>query len=277
MPEWLKIVAPLLGSLLAITLAALTAPVTASRWRLWQLDRLLSVLDKMDASDPAQPYVGAMARRKSAWFAATSVARLTRNEIGTVIGALWIGGLTAWSLLRPSPYDLLYYWWSKVPVIIGALLTLLWIIARRRWERVSFYNSLIAAGPREFSAMLHKKRRVPSRPDAKNFLLRFALLFVAPSEKSIDQVLEKAGVSTCPNGHPVGSSTLRIGVERGTNRRNKLVCARCLATLPRPSAVDVDEVAALEEAARKHRERKLAGRRKADADNSEISGTSKSG
>lgn len=228
-PAWAPVVGSALGTLLVVGLGALSAPVTANRLRLWQLDRLQAVLDRMADEDPSRPYVAAEARKRAAWWTATTVARLSREDIGYLIFSLWLGGLSLKALIFPDPVlDWPFqWWWAKAWILLGAVLEISHRLGRRRWERVRIYNTLLSSGPAEFSMMLRKRSLVPRW-----------------YRGAVNAALEKEGISTCPSGHPVVGSLVRVELGWRGPQPAVLVCARCGATLPRPLAVDVDEVTA---------------------------------
>jgi hypothetical protein len=238
-PAWAPVAGSALGTLLVVGLGALSAPVTANRLRLWQLDRLLAVLDRMDPDDPSQPYVAAEARKRSAWWTATTMVRLSRGDIGYLIFSLWICVLSVKALIFPNPVlDWPYiWWWAKAWVILGAVLEVSHRLGRRRWERVRVYNTLLSSGPAEFSTMLRKRPLVPRW-----------------YRGTINARLDDEGVTTCPSGHPVAGSLVRIAPD--PQLIGKLVCARCGATLPRPPAIDVDEVMASVKSKLEHQRKK---------------------
>jgi hypothetical protein len=249
LPDWLKIALPFVGSLLAVSVAALSAPVTANRFRLAKLDRLHAVLDKMDGDEPARPYVAAEARRHAAWCAATTTIRLSTVQVVTLIFAIWCTVSLIAVLIWPDRVVVppAFFWWSKVWFLVIAVAVIMGIFRRRRVERVNFYNVLIEAGPAEFATMLRKRAFVPPiawrRPERP---VSPAPSFTRPNASEAGRMLEDEGILTCPNGHPVNGRSLLIRTDADVLRRpppRNLVCARCLKPLLPPLTKDqVDKV-----------------------------------
>ena len=235
-PDWLKVVLPLVGSLLAVGVAALSAPVTANLLRLSRLDRLITVLDKMDTDDPARAYVAAEARKRAAWWAATTMTRMSLKQIGGVIFGLWFTYLTVKALIWPNPLlDWpLVFWWSKVWFLVIAVFGVLGILRRRRLERVNFYNSLIDAGPEEFALMLRKRHLVPRPRKAPKETDPRGLW--RPDATQTGRALEEGGIRTCLNGHPLnGRSVFVTEYDLSKKPPIEVLCARCLGPIPESS------------------------------------------
>jgi hypothetical protein len=167
------------------------------------------------------------------------MVRLSREDIGYLIFALWLGAFSAKALIFPDPVgDFPFIGWPpKVCFLIGAVLEVSHRLGRRRWERVRVYNTLLNSGPTEFSLMLRKRPLVPRW-----------------YRGTINAKLDDEGVTTCPSGHPVAGSLVRVVSD--SRLLGKLVCAPCGATLPRPPAVDVDEATAIVKAKLEHQRKK---------------------
>ncbi|MDT5319441.1 MAG: hypothetical protein QOD88_1963 [Mycobacterium sp.] len=239
-PDWVKF----LVSLLAIILTVLTAPVTAGRWRLAKLNRLISALDKLDAADPARPYLAADVRRASAWWATTTTIRFTWWQRMWAVVMNQMFAASVWGVVA-NAHDAFYYampgarWmWLFLGVI--AFANFLWMLAVRRWERVTFYNVLIDQGPQEFSYAL-KKRAFNPNPAKKPDLLQMLLgLTVGSGKGNPYRALDDAQVRTCPQGHPIASRTLVVKIDRtGDGPTTVLMCERCESLIPEPAASEV--------------------------------------
>lgn len=258
------------GSLLAVTVTALSAPVTGNRLRLWRLERLNAVIDKTPVDDPARAYLQAEVRGITTWWAAINATRLSWAARGLIIFELWltVNAVVAivWWIKWPEQLESLgsfppAQWWFNATLGSFALLRLLYAARRRRVERVRFYNALIESGPDEFKLALRKRFRVPALGMGVDFRQGQAL--ERPPPRATGHQLEAQKIRTCPNGHPItGANVYFSDYNFDNDPPRSLLCGRCGVALPAPLTREVDEDEASVVAIARHRREK---RRKREA------------
>ncbi|WP_146102171.1 hypothetical protein [Nocardia nova] len=245
--QWFGLAKAVGGSLLGVAVAALSAPVTFNRLRLWQLERLVNVIDKLPTDDPASPYLQAERRKRAAWWAAAKASQMSPESRGELIFELWLVVVAVLSIIWPA--DALIPLWAVVVIGVFAGLRVLMTFRRMRIDRVQFYNTLIDSGPDEFAMMLRKRAGVPRLFGTYSEDEKLERL----STRATSHELERAKVRTCPNGHPVTGGSLFVSdydPERDPSR--SLLCGRCLAPLPAPLTRDIDEIESRYHAVREH-------------------------
>lgn len=257
--QWIGLAKAIGGSLLTVSVATLSAPVTLNRLRLWQLERLNSVVDKTPEDDPARPYLEAERRKRTAWWAATNASKMSTYSRLFLAWEVWILVAAVGSIIWPPVLsgDRYFAWWMTLPLGLIAALRIPMAFRRMRVDRVRFYNSLIDAGPEEFAASLRKGLGMPRlfgkhKEDAK--------LGRLPT-RSTSHYLEVENTRTCPNGHPVsGGSLLVSDYDLHKTPPRSLLCGRCLSPLPLPLTSDIDkdeqEILVIAEVRRRQREKK---------------------
>jgi hypothetical protein len=245
----------------AVAITALSAPVTANRFRLWQLEKLNAVADKTPDEDPARPYLQAEVRKRTAWWAATTASKMSPYSRGVLVFEMWIVAIGVRSIIWPNPVmDFPFIWlWSKIPITLFAALRVVFAFRRMRVDRVRFYNTLIDAGPEEFAMTLRKALRVPRLFGESSTEAKLGRL----PTRGTSHHLEVQNVRTCPNGHPVnGGSLLVSDYDFDKRPPRSLLCGRCLSPLPLPLTSDIDEDERDILVIREVRKRKLAQKAK---------------